>query len=84
MALKDFSEKQFFSALEEKIEDRRGYVPGTQIEISLVDISIEKEKGAAFILVNLICNIVVEGDQEDKIKLEIKIFSKNNIKIYAS
>jgi len=89
LALKSFSEKQFFAILQEKIEDRRGSISGTQVEISGADISIEVEKSPhgrnlrAFILMNLICEIVIDGEVEDKMKINIKIFSKSNIKIQA-
>ena len=93
LELKDFSEKQFFMVLQEKIEDRHSSTPGAAAEISGADISIETQQGQqgrahqaprAFILMNLICDIVVDGNQEDRIKIGIKIFSKNNIQIYAS
>jgi len=78
--LKDFSEKQFFCVLEEKIEEKHGSAPDDDIEISEVDLSVEREKGKALVLMNLTCDVAVDGEQEDKIKIEIKIFSKNNIK----
>jgi len=80
LALKNFSEKKFFAVFQERIEDRHSSIPGADVEIFEADISIESQKGRAFILMNLICDIVVDGEQEDKIKMEIKIFSKDNIK----
>ena len=80
LSLKDFSEKNFISVLQDKIEDRRIFKAETEVEISGADISIEQEKGTVFILMNIVCDIVVDGDQEDRIKTNIKIFSKNNIK----
>lgn len=93
LALKDFSEKQFFLLLQDKIEDRHSSTSGADVEISGADISIETQGDSkrhqrrpprAFILMNLICDIVVDDQEEDKIKIDIKIFSKNNIQIYAS
>ncbi len=80
-ALEDFSEKQFLTSLQEKIESRHSSMPGADAEISQADISIEFEKEKAFILMNLVCNIVIDNESEDKIKLEVKIFSRNNTKI---
>jgi len=90
LSLKDFSEKQFLTAFQEKIEAMHGSMSGAEVEISGADISIETQKGLhartpqAFILMNLICDIVVDGEQEDKIKMDVKVFSKNNIQIYVS
>lgn len=84
LELKDFSEKQFFTAIQEKIDDRHSLTPGAEVEISGADISIETQKDKALIMMNLTFNIVVDEEQEDKIKLDIKIFSKNNIQIYVS
>ena len=81
LALNNFSEKKFLSLIQEKIEDKHSSIPGADIEISEVDISIETEKNKALILMNLGCDIVIDNEKEDKIKLEIKIFSKNNIQI---
>jgi len=80
LSLRDFSEKEFLSVLQGKIEDRHSFTPGAEIEISGIDIGVETQKGKAFILMNLICGIVVDEEEEDKIKMEIKIFSKNNIR----
>ena len=81
LLLKDFSEKQFFSIFQEEIEQRHSSVSGANVEISGADISIETQKGKAFVLMNLTCDIVIDGEQEDKIKMDVKIFSKNNIQI---
>ena len=81
LSLKDFSEKQFFVALYEGIEDSRSFTSGADVEISAVDISVEAEKDKAFILMNLICDIVADGEQKDKVKIDIRMFSKNNIQI---
>jgi hypothetical protein len=79
LALKNFSEKHFFTVLHEKIEESHSSLSGAEAEISAVDISLEKQKNKAFILMNLVCDIVANGEREDKIKMNIKIFSKNNI-----
>lgn len=81
LSLKDFSEKQFFVALQGKLEDKHSSISGANVEVSGADISIETQKNKAFVLMSLICDIVVDGEREDKIKIEIKIFSKNNIQI---
>jgi hypothetical protein len=81
LALRNFSEKQFFAVFQEEIEKRHSSVSGADVEISGADISIETQKGKAFILMNLVCDIVIGDEQEDVIKMDIKIFSKNDIQI---
>jgi hypothetical protein len=84
LSLKSFSEKKFFALLQEKIEGRHSSISEAEVEVSGADISIENQKDRAFILMNLNCDITVDGEQEDKIKIDIKIFSKDNVQIYAS
>ncbi len=84
LRLKNFSEKQFLTLLQQKIEDRHNADLGANAEILSVDLSVESENKKLFIWMDLICNIVIDNEAEDKIKINIKIFSKNNIKIYAS
>ena len=81
LSLSGFSEKMFFTILQQEIEDRHSSVSGADVEISGADISLETQKNKAFILMSLICDIVVDGEKEDKIKMDIKIFSKIDIKI---
>jgi len=83
LSLKNFSEKRLFSVLQEKIEDRRGILPGADIEISGANVSLDVQKNKAFILMDIFCEMVVDGQSEDKIKITIKIYSKNKIQIYA-
>ena len=80
-SLSGFSEKQFFVALQEKIEESHSSISGAEAEISGADISIDMHKNKAFVLMNVVCDIVVDGEKEDKLKMDIKIFSKNNIQI---
>lgn len=80
-SLKNFSEKQFFTALHEKIEESHSSLSGANAEISGADISVETQKNKAFVLMNITCDIVVDGEKEDRIEMDIKIFSKNNIRI---
>lgn len=77
--LQKFSEKYFFTCLEEELEKRHSSLSGADAEISGADMSVETEKGRAFVLMILSSNIVIDGEAEDKIKIKIKIFSKNNI-----
>lgn len=79
LSLKNFSEKQFFTALQEKIEESHSSISGADAEILSADISVETQKNKAYILMSVVCDIVIDGEQEDKIKMDIKIFSKNNI-----
>jgi hypothetical protein len=81
LALSGFSEKMFFTILQQEIEDRHSSVSGADVEISEVDLSVETQKNKAFILLKLVCDIVVDGEREDKIKIEIKMFSKIDIRI---
>ncbi|MGD0576991.1 MAG: hypothetical protein ABSA74_02885 [Candidatus Staskawiczbacteria bacterium] len=80
-ALSGFSEKIFVTILHQEIEDRHSSISGSEVEISGTDISIETQKNKAFILLDLVCDVVVDGEKEDKIKMGVKIFSKNNIQI---
>jgi hypothetical protein len=79
--LRGFSERIFTTILHQEIEDRYSSVSGADVEISGTDISIEIKKNVAFILMKLLCDIVIDGEKEDKIKIDVKIFSKNNIQI---
>lgn len=75
VSLKKFSEKYFFTVLQEKIEEKHSSLSGAEAEISGVDISLEKHKNKAFVLMNLILDIVSDDEKEDRIELNIKIFS---------
>ncbi|MFH1968391.1 MAG: hypothetical protein ABIJ84_03330 [bacterium] len=81
LSLKKFSEKQFFTALKERIEEIHSSLSGATAEVSAVDISIEKQENAAFVFLNIVFDIVIDGEQEDEIKINAKIFSKNNMQI---
>ena len=80
-ALRGFSEKMFFTILRQEIEDQHSSIGGANAEITGVDISIESVKNKAFILMKVICDIVVDNEKEDRLKIDIKIFSKIDIKI---
>lgn len=79
LALKDFSEKQFFTILNEEIEESHSSLSGASAEITGADISIENDRNKAFVLLGITFDIVIDGEKEDVIKKEVKIFSKNNI-----
>jgi hypothetical protein len=79
VGLQKFSEKYFFTCLEEELEKRHSSLSGADAEIFGADISIETQKGTAFISMILNFNIVIDGEAEDKIKIQIKIFSNKNI-----
>ena len=81
LSLNNFSEKQFFIALQERIEEKHSSLAGADVEISEADISVETIKNKAFVLMNLMCDIVIDGEKEDKIKMDIKIFSKDRIQV---
>ena len=81
LSLNNFSQKMFFTILHQEIEDRHSSIDGVDAEISLVDISIDTQKKKAFVSMKLVCDIVVDGEKEDKLKMDIKIFAKNNIQI---
>jgi len=82
LALKSFSEGQFIVALQEKIEESHSSLAGADAEILGADISVEVENHRPFILMKVSVGIVIDGEQEDSLKLDIKILpGKNNIKI---
>ena len=81
LALAGFSEKTFVTILHQEIEDRHSSISGAEVEISGADISLDTQKSKAFILLKLVCDIVIDGENEDKIKIDTRIFSKNNIQI---
>ena len=81
LSLSGFSEKMFATILQQEIEDRHSSISGADVEISGVDISVETQKKKAFVLMKLICDMVIDGEKDDKIKIDIKIFSKINIQI---
>ena len=80
-ALRGFSEKMFFTILRQEIEDRHSSIGGANVEILGVDVGIEEFKHKAFILIKIICDIVIDNEKEDSMKIDIKIFSKIDIKI---
>ena len=80
LLLNDFSEKKFFAVLQEIVDESHSFTPGADMEISGADVSIEMQKEKAFVLMNLLCGIVIDGEQEDKIKMGIKIFSNKDIR----
>lgn len=71
--LKKFSEKQFFTNFKERIEEKHSSISGADVEISGVDISIESSKNKAFVSMEISCDIVVDDEIEEKIKIEMKI-----------
>ena len=81
LKLRNFSENQFFTQLQEKIEANHSSLGGAEVEISGADISVEMQKGKYFVYMNLNLDIVIEGEIEDRMALNVKIFSKNNILI---
>ena len=82
--LQKFSEKYFFTCLQEELEKRHSSLSGALAEVSLADISIEAKKGKVFILMTLGFNIELDGETEDKTKMDVKIFSNKNITINHS
>ena len=80
-ALRGFSEKMFFTILKQEIEDRHSSIDGADAEISGVDISIVAKKNNAFVLMKLVCDIVADGEKEDKIKMDVRLFSKIDVRI---
>ena len=81
LALKNFSEKQFFTALHEAVEESHSSLSGAVAEVSAADISIETRKNKAFICMGLTFNIIYDDEIEDQLNFDVKIFSKNNIQI---
>jgi len=79
LSLKKFSEKHLFTILHEKLEESHSSLAGATAEISGADISVESRKGRAFILMNIDFDIKADDETEDKIKIEARIFSRNNI-----
>lgn len=82
--IKNFSEKYFLSILNEELEDAHSSLSGATAEVSGVDISIEKDGNCAYIFLRLFFDIMADNEEEDKTKIDFKIYSKNNIKIYVS
>lgn len=81
LSLEDFSEKQFFTVLQEKLESTHSSLSGAEVEIVVADVGIEMYKKKAFVSINLVCDIMIDGEKEDKIDIDVKIFSRNNIQI---
>lgn len=79
--LKYFSETSFFTLLQEKLEDRHSSIAGATAELCGADVGIEVVKNKAFVLINFKWDIVVDGEKEDKVLMDIKMFSKNDIRI---
>lgn len=81
LSLKDFSEKQFFTVLQEKLESTHSSLSGAEVEIVVADVGIETYKKKAFVSINLVCDIMIDGEKEDRIDIDVKIFSRDNIQI---
>lgn len=81
LALKSFSEKQLFTMMAEKLEDRHSSLSGAEAELTAADISIEKDGKGVFILLTAVFEIVLDGEVEDKTELAIKIYSSKNMRI---
>lgn len=79
--LQNFSEKLFFSTLQEKLEDRHSSLLGAAAELISADVKIEVEKNKALVLICLNWDITVDGEREDKITTWVKMFSDKNIQI---
>lgn len=79
--LKGFSEKQFYTLLQEKLENKHSSLLGAVAEISGTDVSIENDKEAIFIFLLILCDIVVDSELEEKVEVKAKIFSKNKIEV---
>ncbi len=80
-SLKGFSENQFFTALEEKLEERHSSPLDASAELAGADMGIELDKNKAFIMIKFKWDIAVEGEREDRTSMQVQIFSKNNIKV---
>lgn len=79
--LKDFSETSFFTLLEGKLESIHSSIAGATAEIGGADLGIEVYRNKPFILLNLKWDIVIDDEKEDRVLMEVKIFSKNDIHI---
>lgn len=80
-SLKNFSEKLFFTNLEEELEERHSSLLGANAENFFADVKIDAKDKKAFIIICLKWNIIVDGENEDKTTTLIKIFSSSNIQI---
>lgn len=76
LALKGFSEKQLLTFIEETLEGDHSSLGGADAEVISTDVGIEVKKNKAFVSLNILCDIVIDDQVEDKAKLYIKIFSK--------
>ena len=79
LSLKNFSEKQFFTLLQESLEEHHSSLSGAVAEVLATDISVEKDKKGVLVLLNINFDIIMGEEVEDKIALDVKIYSKNNI-----
>lgn len=79
LALKNFSEKHFFTILHEAVEESHSSLSGAAAEVSAADISIEIQNKKAFVFMTLSLDIIVDDEKGDQLDMDIKIFSKNKI-----
>jgi len=79
--LQHFSEKLFFTTLQEELEDRHSSLLGATAELVFADVKIEVEKNKAFVLACLNWDITIDSEKEDKMTTLVKIFSDKNIQI---
>ena len=82
LSLKGLSEGKFFTLVSESLEDKHSSLSGSVAEVSSVDISIEEgDKKNIYVLLVVSFDIADDGESGDSVNMDIKIFSKNNIKI---
>ena len=81
LSLSGFSEKNLVTSLQEKLESRHSSLTGALAEVLEADISVEAQGKNVFIFLSIIFDITVDGESEDRVKIEAKIFSKNNIEV---
>lgn len=81
LSLKKFSEKQFFTAIHEALEQSHSSLSGAVAEVSSAELSVEARNQRAFIFLTLSFNIIADDEKQDRLDLDIKIFSEDKILI---
>jgi len=79
--LRDFSERNFLSFLEEKLEESHSSLGGVNAEIESVNVGLDTRNRKPYIIIKIIAKILSDDEEEDRVELSFKIFSKNQIEM---
>jgi hypothetical protein len=81
LSLVGLSENDVMSKIQEKLEERHGFLSGADAEVCSAYVDISLEKKLPYLLLRSAFEIMMDGQKDDTTEIEIKIFSRKNIQI---